>query len=108
MLAIGVGQANAATAEKLYLFNWSQNMNPALLKAFEKKYHLNAKIGAKLSNWNSYTSPNAASQPLLNKELQQPPIMPTKVQLQRLHYTPAIAGDQLQFVQQLWTSVQAQ
>lgn len=83
-------------------------MNPALLKAFEKKYHLNAKIGAKLSNWNSYTSPNAASQPLLNKELQQPPIMPTKVQLQRLHYTPAIAGDQLQFVQQLWTSVQAQ
>lgn len=69
---------------------------------------LNAKIGAQLSNWNSYTSPNKASQPLLNKELQQPPIMPTETQLKRLHYTPAIGGDQLQFVQQLWTSVQAQ
>lgn len=68
---------------------------------------LNAEIGAKLSNWNAYATPNKASQPLLNAELQKPPITPTKEQMERLHFLPRLKGDQLQFLQQLWTDVLA-
>lgn len=92
---------------------WVDNMaipahapHPKLANEFIN-FILKAKIGAELSNWNSYASPNAASKPYLNKELTQPPIMPTDEQMKRLHYTPAIKGDQLQFVQQLWTEVQS-
>src|SRR5699024_6212768 len=37
-IAFGATTASAQPAKKLYLFNWSQYMNPAILKAFEKKY----------------------------------------------------------------------
>ncbi|MDA3919543.1 MAG: spermidine/putrescine ABC transporter substrate-binding protein [Salinisphaera sp.] len=69
---------------------------------------LEAKIGAQLSNYNSYASPNKKSLPMLNPELRKPPVVPTDAQMKRLHYTPSIKGDQLQFVQQLWTEIQAQ
>lgn len=69
---------------------------------------LEAKIGAQLSNYNFYASPNKKSLPMLNPELRKPPVMPTDDQMKRLHYTPSIKGDELQFVQQLWTEVQAQ
>jgi spermidine/putrescine transport system substrate-binding protein len=69
---------------------------------------LKPKIGAKLSNWNSYASPNKAARPYLNKELQEPPIMPTAAQMKRLHFKPILKGKQLQLIQQLWTEVQSQ
>ncbi len=68
---------------------------------------LEPKIGAELSNWNAYTSPNKASQPYLDKEIMQPPIMPTKDELSRLRFTPALKGTQLQYVQQLWTAIKS-
>jgi spermidine/putrescine transport system substrate-binding protein len=68
---------------------------------------LSAKIGAELSNYNDYPTPNKASQPLLKKVLQQPPITPTPVQMKRLHFIPPIKGKQLQFVQQLWTAIKS-
>ncbi|HET7315625.1 spermidine/putrescine ABC transporter substrate-binding protein [Salinisphaera sp.] len=66
---------------------------------------LKAKIGAELSNWNAYASPNKAARPYLDKALTEPPIMPTDEQMKRLHFTPVIAGEDLQFVQQLWSEV---
>ncbi|RJS93299.1 PotD/PotF family extracellular solute-binding protein [Salinisphaera sp. Q1T1-3] len=68
---------------------------------------LDAKIGAQLSNYNAYASPNKAARPYLDKALTEPPIMPSDAEMKRLHFTPSIAGDQLQFVQQLWTEVQS-
>ncbi|WP_423822396.1 spermidine/putrescine ABC transporter substrate-binding protein [Salinisphaera sp. SPP-AMP-43] len=68
---------------------------------------LKAKIGAELSNWNAYASPNKAAKPYLDKALTEPPIMPTDEQMKRLHFTPVLEGDDLQFVQQLWTEVQS-
>ncbi len=68
---------------------------------------LEAKVGAMLSNYNAYTSPNKAAQPYLHKALTKPPIMPTAAQLKTLHYTPPLKGNQLQFVQQLWTEVKS-
>src|SRR5699024_11201537 len=69
---------------------------------------LEPKIGAQLSNWNAYASPNEASQPNLDEQLTKPPIPPSKETMKRLHFTPAIQGDQLKFVQQLWTAVLSQ
>lgn len=66
---------------------------------------LNPKIGAKLSNWNAYASPNKAARPYLNEALTKPPILPTDAKMKKLHFTPAIKGEQLQYVQQLWTAV---
>lgn len=69
---------------------------------------LDAKIGAKLSNWNSYASPNKAARPYLDAGLKQPPITPTDEQLKTLDFTPVIKGKQLQLVQELWSAVLSQ
>jgi spermidine/putrescine transport system substrate-binding protein len=69
---------------------------------------LKAKIGAKLANWNFYTSPNKAAKPYLNEALTKPPIMPTQDEMKKLHFTPAPEGEDLQFQQQLWTQIVSQ
>lgn len=66
---------------------------------------LDPKIGAQLSNYNYYATPNKASVQYLEPVLQQSPVMPTPEQMKRVHYTPSIKGEQLQVVQQLWTAV---
>ncbi|WP_423822395.1 spermidine/putrescine ABC transporter substrate-binding protein [Salinisphaera sp. SPP-AMP-43] len=68
---------------------------------------LDAKNGAQLSAFTHYASPNAAAEPYLEPALQRPPSQPTDAQMKQLHYTPALAGDKLQFVQQLWSEVQS-
>lgn len=70
-------------------------------------YILNAKIGAELSNWNSYASPNAAAKPYLDADLAKPPITPTPKQMKRLHFTPSLQGQQLKLFEQLWTEVRS-
>lgn len=69
---------------------------------------LNPKIGAALSNYNDYATPNKASVQYLIKPLKNPPVLPSKSTMKRLHYTPTLKGEDLQFVQQLWTSIQSQ
>lgn len=66
---------------------------------------LDAKIGAQLSNYNYYATPNKAAVEHLKPELQQPPVMPSAEQMERLHYTPAIEGPQLERALQIWIAV---
>lgn len=68
---------------------------------------LDAKNGAALSNYTHYASPNKASQQYLDASLRQPPAQPSAAQMKHLHFTPALKGQDLQFVQQLWTEVQS-
>ncbi|CAO1669280.1 ABC transporter substrate-binding protein [Salinicola sp. NYA28a] len=68
---------------------------------------LDAKIGAQLSNYNYYASPNAAAEPYLEEALKQPPAQPTEEEMKRLRFTPSLEGEQLQTFQQLWSEVQA-
>ena len=68
---------------------------------------LDAKIGAQLSNYNYYASPNAAAEPYLDEALKQPPAQPTEEEMKRLRFTPSLEGEQLQTFQQLWSEVQA-
>lgn len=53
---------------------------------------LKPSIGAELSNYNVYASPNKAAQPYLDKALTEPPVTPADAQMKRLHLTPAIKG----------------
>ncbi len=92
---------------------WVDNMaipahapHPRLANKFIN-FVLRARIGAKLSNYNSYATPNAKSQPLLEPALKQPPVTPTPAQMRRLHYTPALKGSKLRLVNQLWTEIKA-
>jgi len=84
----------------------SKAPNPDLAHKFIN-FILDAKIGAQLSNYNYYASPNAAAQPYLDEILTQPPIQPSEEDMKRLHFTPSLEGEQLQIFQQLWSEVQA-
>lgn len=68
---------------------------------------LDAKIGAQLSNYIYYASPNKAAQPDLDEVLTQPPVLPSEADRGHLEFTPSLQGDELQMFQQLWTEVQS-
>ncbi len=84
----------------------SEAPNPDLAHKFIN-FILSAEIGAQLSNWTLYSSPNEAAQPMLDPMLQEPPATPTDEQMERLEFTPSLKGEQLQTFQQLWTDVQS-
>ncbi len=92
---------------------WVDNMvipkdapHPELAHEFIN-FMLNAEMGAKLSNYTYYSSPNAAALEKLDPILQEPPITPTPEQMDTLAFTPSLKGDDLKFSQQLWTEVQS-
>lgn len=84
----------------------SEAPNPDLAHKFIN-FILDAEIGAQLSNWTFYSSPNEAARPMLDPMLQEPPATPTDEEMKRLHFTPSLKGDKLQTFQQLWTDVQS-
>lgn len=84
----------------------SEAPNPDMAHKFID-FILDAEIGAQLSNYNYYASPNAAAEPHLDEVLTQPPVQPSEEDMERLRFTPSLSGDQLQNFQQLWSEVQA-
>ncbi|RTR02337.1 ABC transporter substrate-binding protein [Halomonas nitroreducens] len=80
--------------------------NPDLAHKFID-FILDAEVGAQLSNYNYYASPNAAAVAHLDEVLTQPPVQPSDADMERLRFTPSLEGDQLQTFQQLWSEVQA-
>ncbi len=69
---------------------------------------LSPKIGAELSNYNNYASPNAASIPYLKPLLKTPYFLPNKETLARLKYLPQLSGKELTEYNQIWTEVRSQ
>ena len=63
--------------------------------------------GAQLSNYNNFGTPNKESVQYLDENMQDPLVLPDEQTLKRLHYTPALSGQEQQFVQQLWDSIQS-
>lgn len=78
--------------------------NPELAHTFIN-YILDAEIGARLSNWTYYSSPNAAAQPMLEPLLRQPPSTPTDEEMARLEFIPILKGEDLRVFQQIWSEV---
>lgn len=90
---------------------WVDNMaipknapSPELAHKFIN-YILDAEIGAQLSNWTYYTSPNAAASELLDDILLEVPSTPSDAEMERLYFTPSLSGDDLRMFQQIWSDV---
>lgn len=66
-------------------------------------YILDAKIGAQLSNWNQYASPNAASMEFITPEdLSNTGIYPDEESMKTLHFTEDL-GNKMKLVDEAWT-----
>ena len=69
---------------------------------------LEGKVGADLSNYNRYATPNKASLPFINKEDQKNPgIYPSEEVMQKLFWIED-PGDNMKIIDQAWTRVKAQ
>ncbi|MFC3183291.1 ABC transporter substrate-binding protein, partial [Cypionkella sinensis] len=80
--------------------------NPEMAHRFID-FILDAEVGAQLSNYNYYASPNKAARPHLDEVLAKPPVLPSEADLERLQFTPTLKGEQLQVFQQLWSEVKS-
>lgn len=70
-------------------------------------YILDAKVGAQLSNFNQYATPNAAARAYINpKDLQNPAIYPTAEQMKVLEFIKDL-GAKNPWYDELWTSIKA-
>jgi spermidine/putrescine transport system substrate-binding protein len=70
-------------------------------------YILEAEIGAQLSDWNWYASPNAAAEELLDEEfLSDPAVYPPAEVLAKLQYIRAL-GETESVYQRMWDEVKA-
>ena len=78
--------------------------NPDLAHAF-LNYILDAKVGAQISNWTKYPTPNEAAKPFLNKEdLTNPAIYPTAAEMKKLQYIEYL-GDKETLRNDAWTAI---
>lgn len=68
-------------------------------------YILRADVGAALSNFNQYASPNQAAQPQLTGILNSELITPTPEQMQHLVFLAPLTGAKYKLFNQIWTSV---
>ena len=69
---------------------------------------LEPEVGAALSNYNHYASPNEASIPFINKkDLDNPGVWPPPETMDRLHYIKDM-GAQTPLIDQTWTMVKSQ
>nr|WP_295739586.1 spermidine/putrescine ABC transporter substrate-binding protein [uncultured Acidocella sp.] len=68
-------------------------------------YILDASVGASLSNFNQYASPNQASQPQLSGIMSSELITPTAEQMKNLQFLAPLTGAKYKLFNQIWTSV---
>jgi spermidine/putrescine transport system substrate-binding protein len=78
--------------------------NPKLAYDFIN-FILNAKQGARLSNYNLYASPNKAAIPYLVPEMKTRLVTPTSAEMKRLAFFPPLAGAKLQTFNAIWNAV---
>jgi spermidine/putrescine transport system substrate-binding protein len=70
-------------------------------------YILEAEVGAQLSNFNSYATPNAASMPKITPEdRENPMIYPPEDQIAKMEYLEDVGND-TQFYDEVWTAVKS-
>ncbi|MEZ4611460.1 MAG: hypothetical protein R2838_14695 [Caldilineaceae bacterium] len=71
-------------------------------------YILDPEIGAQLTNWNFYGSPNAAAEPFIDEEvLNDPGIYPPEETLNKLEFL-ADLGEGTLLWDRIWTEIKSQ
>ncbi len=70
-------------------------------------YILDAKVGAQLSNFNRYATPNAASESLVNPDDRKSPVIyPGEEDIKKMEYLEDV-GDDTRLYDEVWTSVKS-
>jgi spermidine/putrescine transport system substrate-binding protein len=70
---------------------------------------LDAKNGARLSNFNRYASPNQASLPMINpQDRKNPGIYPTPTVMATLNFNTPLKGAELRLLDAVWTNIKSQ
>ena len=81
--------------------------NPDLAYAY-LNYVLDAKIGAQISNWTKYPTPNEAAKQFIKKEdLANPAIYPGPAEMKKLHFVEYL-GDKETLRNDAWTAIKSQ
>lgn len=81
--------------------------NPELANRFIN-FILEPEIGAQLSNYNRFATPNAAALPRINpRDRQNPAIYPDETTFARLKYLKVLPQEQLRLVDAVWTAVKS-
>jgi len=85
----------------------AQAPNVALAHQFIN-YILDAEVGAQLSNYNRYATPNEASLPLITPEDRaNPAIYPDEAKTQRLFFSRPLKGDEARLMDAAWTKIKS-
>ncbi len=81
--------------------------NPELANRFIN-FILDAEVGAQLSNYNRFATPNAAALPLIDPEdRKNPAIYPDEETFAKLGYLKVLSGEELRLIDALWTTVKS-
>ncbi|MFS8868129.1 spermidine/putrescine ABC transporter substrate-binding protein [Synechococcus sp. H65.1] len=81
--------------------------NPELANRFIN-FLLEPEIGAQLSNYNRFATPNAAALPKINpQDRQNPAIYPDEATFARLRYLKVLSQEELRLVDAVWTAVKS-
>ncbi|MFQ3585242.1 MAG: extracellular solute-binding protein, partial [Cyanobacteriota bacterium] len=81
--------------------------NPELANRFIN-FILEPEIGAQLSNYNRFATPNAAALPMIEPEdLENPAIYPDEEILAKLTYSSVLSGEEMRLIDALWTTVKS-
>ncbi|MFS8912891.1 spermidine/putrescine ABC transporter substrate-binding protein [Synechococcus sp. B60.2] len=81
--------------------------NPELANRFIN-FLLEPEIGAQLSNYNRFATPNAAALPKINpQDRQNPAIYPDEATFARLQYLKVLSQEELRLVDAVWTAVKS-
>jgi spermidine/putrescine transport system substrate-binding protein len=71
-------------------------------------YILEAEVGAKLSNYNRFPTPNTAALPMINEEdRNNPAIYPDDELLDKLFYSTVLTAEEQQLIDALWTNIKS-
>ncbi|MEN9253103.1 MAG: spermidine/putrescine ABC transporter substrate-binding protein [Thermostichales cyanobacterium BF4_bins_65] len=85
----------------------AQAPNVALAHQFIN-YILDPQVGARLSNYNRYPTPNKAALPLITPEdLQNPAIYPDETKMEKLFFFKPLEGENARLIDAVWTKVKS-
>lgn len=71
-------------------------------------YILDAEIGAQLSNYNRFATPNQASMPFIaTEDLENPAIYPDEETFAKLFYNSVLRGEEQRLIDAVWTNVKS-
>lgn len=84
-----------------------QAPNPELAHQFID-YILDPQVGAQLSNYNRFATPNQAAKPFIaSEDIENPMIYPDEATMEILSFNKVLSGEEMRLLDALWTTVKS-